>query len=339
MGATLKDVAVRAGVSPAAVSLVLNNRPHRIPEETCVLIRRAAEELSYLPNLNAVGLVKGQTKVMGVVIPDIRNLFFSELVSGIDSVALSQGWNIIITNSNDQKQIDLQNIRALAARDVGTMLIVPAGDAGRESAEEYQRTISAFGRPVILVDRLLPGLETSRAAINQRQGAKLVMNHLLELGHRRIACLLGPRNTCLPRLLGVEDAFREQGLQLKPADLLQGAYTRESGYAAADEVLRGEYSAVFCFNDMMAYGLYKRLREQGVRIPEDLSVAGFDDILFSDYLEVPLTTVWQPARQLGIEAARRALYELEHPGGHESILLEPELRIRKSTARFPASIL
>ncbi len=334
MGATLKDVAVRAGVSPAAVSLVLNRRPNRISEEKRALILHVAAELCYLPNQNAVGLVKGRSEVLGVVIPDIRNLFFSELVSGIDAVALANGWNIIITSSSDQSSLALQNIRALAARDVGAMLLVPAGDAGDETVGAYRQAIESFGRPVVLIDRALPGVEASQVAIDQCEGARLATEHLLNLGHRRIAFILGPRGISTPRLLGVEDAYRARGLVLNGADLYQGAYTIEGGYAAADAVFKGGYTAVFCFNDMMACGLYKRSRELGVSIPGDISVVGFDDIFFSDYLEVPLTTVWQPSHELGAEAARRALYELEHPGQHAEIYLKPELKVRKSTAAY-----
>lgn len=331
MAATLKDVAERAGVSAAAVSLVLNGRPNRISEEKRALIFRAAEELNYLPNQNAVGLVKGRSEVLGVIIPDIRNLFFSELVSGIDAVALANGWNIIITSSNDQSALALQNIRTLAARDVGAMLLVPAGDAGAVEAVAYRQAIESFGRPVILMDRALPGVAVSQVAIDQREGARLAVEHLFDLGHRKIACILGPRSFSTPRLTGVEDAFHAHGLELSAADLYQGAYTMESGYAVADAVFRSDHTAVFCFNDMMVCGLYKRARELGVSIPGDLSVVGFDDIFVSDYLEIPLTTVWQPAHELGAEAARRALYELEHPGKHIEIYLKPELKVRKST--------
>lgn len=332
MGTTLRDVAERAGVSPAAVSLVLNKRPNRISEERRALIFQAAEELKYVPNQNAVGLVKGRSEMLGVVIPDIRNQFFSELVSGIDAAALANGWNIIITSSNDHSALDLQNIRALASRDVGAILLVPAGDAADASLDAYRQAIESFGRPVVLIDRSLPGVAASQVAIDQRQGARLAMEHLISLGHRKIACILGPRSICAPRLLGVEDACRARGLTLSDADFYQAAYTMESGYAAADAVLRGGYTAVFCFNDMMAYGLYKRARELGVSIPDDISVAGFDDIFFSDYLEVPLTTVWQPSYQLGKAAARRAFHELEHPGESAELYLKPDLKIRRSTA-------
>lgn len=332
MGTTLRDVARRAGVSPAAVSLVLNKKPNRISEEKRALILQVAEELNYIPNQNAVGLVKGRSEMLGVVIPDMRNQFFSELVSGIDAAALENGWNIIITSSNDRSVLDLQNIRALAARDVEAILLVPAGDARAVSPNVYRNAISAFGRPVVLMDRSLPGTTASQVAINQRQGALLAMEHLISLGHRKIACILGPRSICAPRLLGVEDAFRAKGLTMNNTDLFPAAYTMESGYAAADAVLRGDYTAVFCFNDMMAYGFYKRARELGVSIPDDISVSGFDDIFFSDYLEVPLTTVWQPAYQLGKAAVRQAFFELEHPGEHAKLYLEPELKVRKSTA-------
>lgn len=337
MASTIQDVARRAGVSASAVSLVLNNRPHRISEETCALIRKAAAELRYTPNRNAVCLATGKSQVLGVVIPDIRNIFFAELVSGIESVALERGWNIIITSSSDCASITLENIRALTARDVSAMLVVPASDSNEQLEAEYRQAVADYGHPVIQIDRVSPDLGCSHVAIYQNKGAQTATEHLLNLGHRKIAFIIGHRSTCSLRLDGVKQAYAEKGLTLSPEDLFQGAYTLESGYAVADEILNRDYTAVFCFNDMMAYGLYKRCRERGIRVPEDLSVVGFDDILFSDYMDVPLTTVWQPARQLGIEAARQAFYQMDHPNAEQKhILLEPKLQVRSSTAH-PAS--
>lgn len=333
MAVTLQDVAHLAGVSASAVSLVLNNRPHRISEETCRLIREAAAQLHYIPNQNAVALATGQSQVLGVVIPDIRNIFFAEIVSGIEAAALEKDWNIIITSSNDSPDLTLKNIRNLAARDVSAMLIVPASDASEEIGIKCRQAIADFGRPVIQVDRIVPELGCSLVAIHQDEGAKTATEHLLSMGHRKIACILGHRSTCGMRIQGVQQALENYGLTLSPADLFQGAYTLESGYAVADQILDQGYTAVFCFNDMMAYGFYKRCRERGIRIPEDISVVGFDDILFSDYMDVPLTAVWQPARQVGLEAARRALYELEHPGCEKiKLLMQPEFHLRRSTA-------
>ncbi|MEG1878442.1 MAG: LacI family DNA-binding transcriptional regulator [Pseudoflavonifractor sp.] len=332
MAVTLKDIAGQVGVSPAAVSLVLNDRPNRISSEKRVLILETARSMNYVPNQNAVGLVKGRSKALGIVIPDLRNLFFSELVSGIDAVALSRGWNIIITSSHERYSIDLQNIRTLAARDMDGILLVPAGDADGEAVKAYRQALQEFGRPAILVDRNLP-LKISRVAIHQRRGAALAIEHLFALGHRKIACLLGPGGVSGERLKGVEAAYRKRGIPLNGADLFPGDYTMVGGYAAADAIAQGGYTAVFSFNDMMAYGLYKRFRELGVTIPGDLSVVGFDDIMFSDYLDVPLTSVHQPSYNLGVEAANRAFYELENKGcPAETILLEPTLQIRKSTA-------
>ncbi len=333
MAVTLRDVARLAGVSPGAVSQVLNGKPHRISPETCEQIRQAAAQLRYVPNQNAVTLVTGQSQAMGVVIPDIRNLFFAELVSGVEAVALEAGWNIVITSSSDKSALALANFRTLAARDVGAILLVPASDADETLAMEYRQAIRDYGRPVVQVDRIIPDLGVSLTAIHQRRGAKLAMEHLLDLGHRRVACVLGPTNTCAPRLSGVQEACAQRGIALWERDLYPGAYTMESGYAVADAILEGDYTAVFCFNDMMAYGFYKRCRERGISIPHDLSVMGFDGVLFSDYLEKPLSTVWQPARQLGVEAARQAFRELECPEeAGKCTLLEPQLQIRESTA-------
>ena len=302
MAVTLRDVARLAGVSPGAVSQVLNGKPHRISPETCEQIRQAAAQLRYVPNQNAVTLVTGQSQAMGVVIPDIRNLFFAELVSGVEAVALEAGWNIVITSSSDKSALALANFRTLAARDVGAILLVPASDADETLAMEYRQAIRDYGRPVVQVDRIIPDLGVSLTAIHQRRGAKLAMEHLLDLGHRRVACVLGPTNTCAPRLSGVQEACAQRGIALRERDLYPGAYTMESGYAVADAILEGDYTAVFCFNDMMAYGFYKRCRERGISIPHDLSVMGFDGVLFPTIWRnpsarcgsLPVSWVWRP---------------------------------------------
>lgn len=330
MAVTLKELAKSVNLSPAAVSLVLNERPNRISQEKRELILKTAKELNYVPNQNAVGLVKRQSKTFGVIIPDIKNMFFSEIVSGIDKIALEREWNIIIMNTNDRYESDLKNIRMLTARSVDAMIMIMASNAHEDILEQYRQLFAKFGKPVIMVDRYAPDLNASTIKINHEKGAYMAVKHLYDLGHRKIAILSGPVHSSVDRAHGVMLACQEFGINFSDSDLFEGDFTMKSGYMLADNIVAGAYSAVFSFNDMMAYGLYKRFLEIDIHIPDDISIIGFDDIFFSDYIN--LTTIRQPAYNLGIEAARRAFYEIENPGAEKkSIIFEPSLRIRNST--------
>jgi LacI family transcriptional regulator len=333
VGTTLKDIAGSLGISITSVSLVLNDKPNRISEEKQQLIRSTAKKMNYLPNQNAVGLVKKQSKTLGLIMPDISNLFFSELASGVNDTALEKGWNLIITSTNDQTDLDIDNIRVLASRSVDAIILVLASEANPSMLAAYTSVIDAFNRPVILLDRYMFGFNCSTISVNHKNGAYIAMKHLFDLGHRRIACLSGPTKNSRERLRGVAQAYDDYGIPMPPDSIFQGTYLAPSGYEAADAILDGGFTAVFSFNDMMAYGLYKRFHELGVKVPKDISIIGYDDIFFSDLLEVPLSSVNQPAFSLGQKAALQAFYEMEHPGApKQTIYFEPALKVRKSTA-------
>lgn len=329
MAVTLKEIAKIVNLSPSAVSLVLNNRPNRISKEKRDLILKTANELNYVPNQNAVGLVKQQSKTIGVMIPDIKNVFFSEIVSGIDKIALERGWNIIIMNTNDRCESDLKNIRMLISRSVDAMILVVASNLGHQALSQYQMLFLKFGKPVIFVDRSIPSLNNSSVSVNHKNGAYTAIKHLYDLGHRKIAILSGPVHSSVDRTHGVMCACRDLDLHLTCDDFYGGDFTMDSGYKLADAIAARGYTAIFSFNDMMVYGLYKRFAEIGLCIPDDISVIGFDDIFFSNYIN--LTTVRQPAFDLGVEAARQAFLEIENPEAEKkNIVFEPSLQIRTS---------
>lgn len=329
MAITLKELANAVNLSPAAVSLVLNNRPNRISPEKRELILKAAKELGYVPNQNAVSLVKRKTKTLGVVIPDIKNAFFSEIVSGIDKIALEREWNIIIMNTNDRCEMDFKDIQMLTSRNVDAMILIVASNANEGNVEQYQKLFEKFGKPVILVDRLVNGLNVSTIKINHELGACLAIKHLYDFGHRKIAVLRGPANASADRVHGVIQTCKNLGIRLSEADIFEGDFTMNSGYMLADNIIAGSYSAIFSLNDLMAYGLYKRFKELGIQIPDAISIIGFDDIFFSDY--IGLTTIRQPAYNLGIEAARCAFHEIEHPDSEKrSIVFKPSICVRNS---------
>lgn len=331
MAVTLKDIAEKVQMSQTSVSFVLNDRPNRISPEKRELILKTAKEMNYIPNQNAVGLVKRKSHMIGVIIPDISNAFFSEIVSGIDSTVREHGWNTMIMTTNDDYEKDLTSIRTLAARGMDAIILVVASNHSPERADSYKKVMRSFNRPVILVDRRFEELGISTIGVDHKKGAYMAIDYLAGMGHQHIALLSGPQYRSSHRYLGVQQACQDRGLVITGADVFEGDYTMSSAYMLADNIVAGGYTGVFCFNDMMAYGLYKRCLEIGTRIPQDISLVGFDDIFFSDYIN--LTAIRQPAYNLGIEAARQAFYEIENPDTPPRFLyFEPSIRIRGSVA-------
>lgn len=333
---TLREIAKRAGLSAATVSLVLNNRKARLPEATRQRVLALAAEMKYRPNQLAVGLVTKRTNTLGLLIPDIGNLFFSELAGGVEEAAQSAGYNVIFCDTGDDAAKDLSYIHVLCDRAVDGLVIAMASGTGREEAARLTATIEERAIPAIFVDRTPQTGSFPSVALNHRRGGYLATRHLLELGHVKIGCIMGPLRlqSAVERFEGYRQALQEANLPFHQAFVFEGDYFRESGEYGMRALLKRGVSAVFCCNDMMAYGAYQAVRERGLRIPEDISVVGFDDILFSQMLEVPLTTVRQPVRQIGREAGERLLARIGKDQQEiGAFTFEPELVVRRSTAR------
>ncbi len=329
---TIKDIALETGLSITAISLVLNNRPNKISESSRRLILDTAKRLHYRSNQLAPGSYSRQSKNIGQIIPDVSNYFFSKLVQGADSMAYANKYSLILATTNNDPKRELDAIRSLYARGVDGILMTTSMGI---DVKEYDALFRSLNVPIVLIDRVIPALSCSSLTYNHKKGSYLATRHLLELGHRRIACLTGgsANYASIPeRTSGYLWAFEEFGVKPPEDGIIVGDYTDKSGYCAADAVVSGRFTAVFCCNDMMAYGLYKRLRQLNVRIPDDLSVVGFDDVEFSDLIDPPLTTVRQSSYTLGCEAALRLFMEIkDRTLPNRSIFFEPILIQRAST--------
>ena len=335
MRTTIKDIAAKTGLSVTTVSLVLNNKPSKISQETRKLVLETARELCYRPNQLAVGLIKKRTKTLGLIVSDIRNSFFSSLAKGIEDECRKNGWTVFLCNTSDQHERDLEYIDVLASKGVDGILYCMSMDSDVEKFQESQALLSRLNLPYIMLDRTcnLPGVFSVK--VDHFTGGLLATRHLLELGHREIACVRGPIHLedCNARLEGYKAALAERGIAYDPTLIQEGSYDMPSGITAMEALLPRRPSAVFAFNDMMAYGVYKALKHHGLSIPQDISVVGYDDIFASEILEVPLTTIHQPVRRVGEAAARRLLSIIEgEPPAERELLFLPELVIRKSTA-------
>ena len=338
MKATIKDIARKTGLSITTVSMVMNNTGGKFSARTRKLVLDTAAELNYRPNQMAVGLHTKKSRSLGLIIPDIRNLFFSELAKGVEDFSRRENYTMLLCNTDDMFEEDCRSFEILADRGADGVIVAMSAGSQVQQSQTFMDMLRTSGIPVILADSFDDTQQFSTVAINNRAGSALAMEHLISLGHRRIACISGPPylHTNQERLNGYWDALKAHGIRPEPSLLVEGDFRYNSGYDGAVDLMAHCPTAIFCHNDLMAFGAVKALRDNGYRVPENVSVMGFDDIFFSRYMDVPLSTVKQPAYQMGIRAAAILLEEIAHPEAEKQhLLLEPKLEPRASTAPPP----
>lgn len=331
---SIKDIAKHTGFSTTTISLVLNGKGKKISKKTKDIIFEAAEKLNYRPNQLAISLVKKRTKTIGLIISDIRNLFFSNLAKGVEDECRENGWNLILCNSSDIHQRDLDNIQMLADKGVDGIIYGMSADSDAKKAKKCLDLMNKLKMPFILIDRFIVNVDCCSVVVDHKCGGYLATKHLIELGHRRIACVTGPMtlSDSIYRLEGYKKALEEDNIEYDPSILFEGKYTWESGIAAVDYLMGKDFTAIFAFNDMSAYGVYSRLKEYNLSVPDDISVVGYDNILFSEIIDPPLTTINQPIVEMGEEAARQLMNMIDNETFiSKNITFQPTLIIRKST--------
>ncbi len=340
MRTTIKDIAAKTNLSVTTVSLVLNDKPSKISEKTRDLVIRTALELQYRPNQLAVGLIKKRTKTIGLIVPDIRNNFFSTLAKGIEEECRKNGWTVILCNTSDTHERDIEYIYVLASKSVDGILYCMSADSSLEKFQKSYELLNKLNIPFIMLDRSFQMPNCITAKLDHVTGGYLATRHLLELGHKRIACVTGPNNLedSNRRLEGYKKALQEAGIAFDENIITEGNYSMESGIAAVDHLMGKSFTAIFAFNDMMAYGVYKGLKSHNLSVPADISVMGYDDIFLSEIIEVPLTTVHQPVERMGVAATRHLIGIIEGDSESKTIpTFPPELVVRKSTIQYKAS--
>jgi len=298
--ANIQDVAARAKVSIATVSRVLNESNHKVRPQTRARVLAAVRKLNYRPNALARGLLMKRTMTIGVIIPDISNPYYAEIVRGIQDVADEKGYNILLQNTDRKQARIIKSIHLLREKIVDGVIF--SGGIIHEFAtlaalNELRERVVVIGRhevnfPAALVDNI--------------GGATEAIQHLIDLGHRKIAFIGGPKNstTMIDRLKGYECALAQNGYPLKNNLLKWGDLTPESGYNAAAALLRQKNrpTAIFAGNDMMAFGSLHAARMLGLTVPDDVAVVGFDDVPLCGFIQPALTTVAIPRYGLGVGA-------------------------------------
>lgn len=336
MSCTIKDIAKQANVSTSAVSLVLNDKACRISQEKKELIKKIAKENHYTPNINARSLVTKETRTFGLIIPDIENIFFSRLTKSIESYCRELGYTLIIVNSNDDYEQDLYLIDLLLSRGIDGLFITFSTSAYKHEEEMCAR-LNQLTVPYILIDRFFSDFHCNKVYFNNKKGAYLATRYLIEQGHKRISCIVHSitSHNLSYRFEGYKEAMDEYGLEVKEDYIIKGDYYIESGYNAGDIIMKNSTTAVFVSNDMMTLGLLKRLKEEGIKVPVDLSIVSYDNTLNDFIIDLQLTSVEQNILDLGKKASELMLSLIQNRHSKfADICLEPKLVVNNSVKKI-----
>ncbi|HHX67712.1 MAG: LacI family DNA-binding transcriptional regulator [Miniphocaeibacter sp.] len=332
MKITIKDVAKKAGVSTTTVSMVLNNADFKISKKTRDKVLKSAEELNYVPNKIARSLVMQNTKIIALIVPDISNPFYPEIAKYVDIYASKRNYNVILINSNDIENLDDIEKNLLATNLIDGVLVVSINIAQYIKNNKRLRNLK-----VVYLDEFIGVSEDANTYIvsgDSEKGGYLAGKYLLELGHRNIGCVIGPRGTFNSnrRLSGFLNSFMEEGLYLKPENIVHGNYTYLGGYEAGMYLLEQGVTAAFCFNDLSAYGAIKAFREKNKNVPDDISVIGYDNLYMTEFIEPYLTTVDQNSMEIAKEATNLLIDQIENKKiKNKEILVAPKLIKRDTT--------
>jgi len=305
---TIREVAEHAQVSVATVSHVIN-RTRFVDPETQERVYQAIKTLGYRPNLLARSLRRRETHTIGLLVPDNANPFFAEFARVVEDAGFAQGYSVILCNSDRSETKEETYIDVLLAKQVDGLIVISSTDR----IDLLQRVIDV-GVPLVVVDRNLADLPVSQVLVANEQGGYLAGQYLLGLGHRRFVCIGGPSNAnpSWGRVVGFTRALHEAGVVLQPEAIVAGDFRYAGGETGMHTLLdRGlDFTAVFAANDLMAIGALVTLQRAGLRVPADISVIGFDNILQAATMIPSLTTIEQPVNELGQATVRLLLDQI-----------------------------
>jgi LacI family transcriptional regulator len=333
----MKDIARDLGVSVITISKVLRNLPD-VGDETRERVLARVRELDYHPNLTARSLVTGRTYLVGLVVPDLLHPFFAEIAKSLSEVLRRSGYYLIVSSSEEDPDIEEQEINQLLARRLDTLIIASC----RSTVDLFFR-IEKQKTPYILVDRILPGLSANFIGVDDEAVGMIATRHLIDIGCKRIAHIRGPEtSTAIRRLEGYKQALGQSRMKVLDGYIITerkgDVETKQRGAEAMRQLLelKPRPDGVFCFNDPLAMGAINYALDQGIGIPQDIAIVGCGNLHYDDSLRVPLSSIDQHSRKIGEEAARITLGILNSkvPPKPESVILKPELIVRHSSQRW-----
>ncbi|TFW16581.1 LacI family transcriptional regulator [Massilia arenosa] len=326
----MKQVAEKAGVSTSTVSHVINNT-RVVSDDVRERVLAVIAEMRYIPSAVARSLKNDKTHTIGMMIPNNSNPYFAELIQGIEDAAFKLGYNIILCNAYDDAKKQAAYLRVLMEKRIDGLILVASGDD-----EELSGILRDMPMPKVVVDREVKGVDADFIEADHETGGYLATKYLIGLGHRSIACVSGPMH--LPpsrdRVVGYRRALQEAGIGFNSHFLVHSDFTSEGGFSAFKHLLSlsDRPSAIFAGNDLMAFGGMCAANEAGVRVPDQLSVVGYDDIALASFSTPRLTTLAQPKYDMGQAIAKTLVERIN--GGHQPPrrkMFRPELVERQSS--------
>lgn len=330
---TIKDIARELDLSYSSVSLALNDDP-RIKKQTKERVKLKAKEMGYQRNARARALVMNKSEMIGFILPDIENPFFSSLIRGAEEIAFNRGFNLVICNTNWNIELEAKHLNLVIERKIDGILLVSCN----EPNPTLERVLS-LKLPLVFVSSPYPDADANFVGTDSEHGGYLAAKHLLDLGHKKFVVIGGRFNSeaIIQRFNGYKRALSEYNIPLEKSDVYLGDFSVDCGYNNIKKILidRHDFTAVLAFDDLLAIGIMNGLKESGLRIPSDISVIGFDNIEAASFKGIDLTTISMDKSRMGKLAVDMLLDDLNCK--HEScvkkkIVLEQELIIRKSTA-------
>ncbi len=328
--ANILDVALKANVSIATVSRVVNKSDHKVNPATREKVLAAITELDYRPNALAKGLLMKKTMTIGIIIPDISNPYYAEIVRGIQDTADRAGYAVMLHNTDGKQERIIRHIYLLREKSADGVIFC----GGIINDYETLSILKELKERVVVVGR--HEVDFPAVMVDNMGGATQAVQHLIDLGHRRIGCIGGPEGspTAADRLTGYRNALAQNGIALDERLVKRGTWSPESGYLLAQELLAGPErpTALFSANDQMAFGVIKAARELGLSVPGDLAVVGFDNVPPGSYFDPPLTTVEIPMYDIGVASMRMLVDLLSGEKFDKLRLFNTKLLVRGSTA-------
>ena len=330
--ASIKDVALRAQVSTTTVSHVVNHTRF-VSDKVRAEVEAAIRELGYVPSAVARSLKSNTTKTIGMLIPNCSNPYFAEIVRSVEDHCFGAGYTLILCNTDDDPHRQGAYLQVLSEKRIDGMIIISTGED-----KDLLRLLQGLPIPTVLLDREIEEVNCDLVETAHMQGGVMATEHLLGLGHRRIACLAGPAdlNSSAQRIEGWRRALTDAGLGAELGDLLwHSDFSSQGGFTTMQSILalRPAPSAVFVCNDLMCIGALSAAHQAGVRVPQDLSLIGFDDIELAKFTSPTLTTIAQPKHRIGVAAVDMVLERIQDGRVQaRQVILQPELIVRNSTA-------
>ncbi|ENM5743983.1 transcriptional repressor PurR [Vibrio metoecus] len=328
--ATMKDIARLAGVSTSTVSHVIN-KSRFVSDEIAERVNNAAQQLNYAPSALARSLKMNRTKTIGMLVTTSTNPFFGEVVKGVERSCYHKGYNLILCNTEGDNQRMKASINTLLQKRVDGLLLMCSTLEG-ERLDVFDRYPDI---PVVVMDWGPILFASDKIQDNSLQGGYMAAKHLIECGHKEIGCITGPliRHQAQMRYEGYKRALAEAGIAINPDWIVESDFECEGGYQAFEKLYQRNKlpSALFVSNDMMAMGVIQAASQRGLRVPDDLSLIGYDDVHIAKFMTPALTTIHQPKYRLGKAAVDTLLYRLENPDTTAQVVqLEPTLVVRSS---------